>query len=614
MNAKQFANTCSNANPGETTPGRSVPQPTAWDIARRQLPVVAVLGGLLVSIMLIQYVLDRQREWRLREEQAAHRLEVGKEMITRDIERVTSDVRILAGLDCIADYVQLAASDRAGEFDAEQAAVENIFSEWLRQKQTYQQLRLISPTGREVVRVDWSSNDAHVVAPANLQDKRDRYYVQESKKLAPGQVFISEFDLNQEFGEIERPLNPVIRFATPVVDRSGSHYLLVANYRGTPLLNELGSISLPGTMFVVRQDGHFLVGPSSGDAWGWLLQHDTTFASRFPDAWAIHKAEAARLENNLPAPTCWLTSAGVFAFQEIDWTPADRNASAGSRSAQLLLVSFLARDEVFSTSNQLLYRLTVLAVAMLLPIFFLTRLWALATARRDLQNRWILDSERQLRDLSSRLVNAQEEERRAISREIHDQLGQQATAVNLDLRLAAKSIAEDVPLQAQLQRTIAHSDELLATLHDFATRIRPVELDDLGLAAAIESQLTELYQRTGIDVDFQENLGQRKIPTVVAENVYRLIQESLNNVSKHSRASLVEVTLMVNEATPQEMLVRIEDNGVGVSHAPNPLESNRSNGRLGMLGMRERMDLLGARLRVAEREQGGMLIEAIVPF
>ena len=115
---------------------------------------------------------------------------------------------------------------------------------------------------------------------------------------------------------------------------------------------------------------------------------------------------------------------------------------------------------------------------------------------RQLQNQQIAISEERLRELSSRLLRIQEDERRAISREIHDELGQQATAINLDLKLADRNI-ESEQARSHLERAIRENEQLLQTLHAFATRVRPAVLDDLGLRDALQSHLWEFHSNFG---------------------------------------------------------------------------------------------------------------------
>ena len=577
--------------------------PEHWLITRRQSIVMGVFLLLIALIVTVLYWKDRQQELRLREEQTVHRLELAYELISRDLERARSDALFMANQPAVRNFFPADEKSRR--------TVENEFRNFVRYKKTWQQIRLVDATGHETVRADWLENEARVVPRAELQDKKDRYYIRESLGLGINEVFVSEFDLNQEHGVIERPLNPVIRFVTPVaIENDPKRNLLVANYRGGPLLRDLAGISLPGQTFLIREDGQFLLGPTPNDSWGWLLNHPISFANRFPSSWK-HSRESA--EDFL------LTSAGAFGFREIQLQRFGHSQSGSSKgSDKLLIVSYISSQNVFENSRQLLNRLLILVSVILLPVFIITRVWAAGSLRRRQQNRLIKESEGKLRELSSRLVKIQEDERRAISREIHDQLGQQATAINLDLKLACRD-AQSGTVRAQLERAIDESEQLLKALHDFASRVRPVELDDLGLHDAVESHLWEFKDRSGIQFHLESNIDGVDLPSVVSENVYRLIQESLNNVVKHSNATRVDVKIEQTNIENQNVLnIVVRDDGTGPL---NSVETDgidgvsfNDNGRLGILGMRERVDLLGGTFHLRTEIAAGTKVEVSVPI
>ncbi len=440
----------------------------------------------------------------------------------------------------------------------------------------------------------------------DLQNKRDRYYFRESQDLPIGDVFVSEFDLNQEHGAIEQPYNPVIRFVTPVNDMSGSkRALLVLNYLGSRLLDELKAISLPGDTMVLRKDGHFLLSPDPGDQWGWLLGHDRTFAKLYRESW-----DQVKLADN----RCVLTEQGAFASRKLNVSSANNGVQSTipNDSTNLLLVSYLPSEQVFAVSNQLLWRLLLLAGLMIGPLFVFTRIWAISTVRRQQQNLRIFESEERLRELSSRLLRIQEEERKAISREIHDELGQQVTAINLDLKLAERETKSENAM-VNLRRAIKENEQLLDSLHDFATRVRPAVLDDLGFCDAVESHIWEFRERTGIQVELVSDLKDVELPPVVAENVFRLLQESLNNVIKHADASHVGVKIQVNPtdvATNGQSILQVVVTDDGIGQTLGAVDGSR----LGMLGMKERVDLMGGSLNIDSPENLGTTVVVQIPL
>lgn len=567
----------------------------AWSIAKRQLVMLLCFIALFVSIVLVLYSQDRRQEWRLHQEEATHRLSLAYEVISKELNRVRSDALFLAELSQFREY---ASGDQTNR-----QPLENAFSSFVNRKRSYDQVRLVELSGKELARVDFYNNAVRIVPLEELQDKSNRYYFQESLSLTCGEIFVSEFDLNQERGDIEQPLNPVIRFVTPVCDdNSESRGLLVLNYLGERLLNDLAAISIPGDTLLLRYDGSYLLSPNANDCWGWLLGHHRTFSQNHPDAWPhILSADG----------TCVLTNDGVLASRRLCLGTQYGRAkpqSAGTERYDLLIVSRLPHNQVFVTSNQLLNRLLFLGGLLFIPMFFLTRYWAITSARRQQQNQHIQDSEVRLRELSTRLLKIQEDERRAISREIHDELGQQATAINLDLKLAARDWNSSKP-QDHLQRAIKENEQLLHTLHDFAKRVRPSTLDDLGLTDAVESYVSEFQKRTGIQVELNTSLDGTRIPPAVSENVFRLVQELLTNVVKHADAKQVKINLnaKLEDSNPYFELF-VSDDGIG------QVESEVNVSRLGILGMRERVDLLRGKLEIESAAHQGTAVKVRIPL
>jgi signal transduction histidine kinase len=193
-------------------------------------------------------------------------------------------------------------------------------------------------------------------------------------------------------------------------------------------------------------------------------------------------------------------------------------------------------------------------------------------------------SSRELQRLSARLVAAQEEERRSIARELHDEVGQVLTAIKVELELARRSITNLGSPGRMLDDLDRLTDGALHTVRDLSHLLRPTMLDDLGLAAAIDWLLRSMGRRHQIDVQLvQEGLDERPDPeTEVA--AYRIVQEALTNVARHSYAKRCTVRLVWRA---DRLIVAVEDDGVGfdVDRAGEP-----GPGRgLGLVGLRERV-------------------------
>jgi two-component system, NarL family, sensor histidine kinase DevS len=212
-------------------------------------------------------------------------------------------------------------------------------------------------------------------------------------------------------------------------------------------------------------------------------------------------------------------------------------------------------------------------------------------------------STRVARDAVARVVDAQELERRRLARELHDETGQALTSILLGLRAV-----EEARSEAEAREATAHlREQVVETLHDvrrLAVELRPKALDDFGLVPALERLVETFTEQTGIPVELETVLGETRLPPPVETALYRIVQEALTNVIKHSRASRVSVLITRKR---DSVAAVIEDDGVGFS--PELVR----DGGLGIVGMRERIALLDGRLTVESEPERGTSLVAEVP-
>ena len=572
---------------------------------------------MITTLVATLVAVDRRNEWELRREQSVHRLDLAEEITRNALLAVRADALYLADQQQASRFAEGDISRRS-ELEVE-------YANFLRRKGCYDQIRVINMNGEETLRLNFAGGQPVVVPAEELQDKEDRYYFRESLGLRPGEVYLSDFDLNLEHGRIEVPLKPVIRCVAPIASVEGNvRSLLVLNFLGAPLLEHIDVTSHPGTTLMLNAEGEYLRGPHAQDAWGWLLGHERSFPRQFPEEWQ-------QLQRATDTPL--LTRRGAFLMRRVDTgrvvaspdglspTRTAANRTPASHQQYLRLLAYVPREAVFGSSRRLLARLCVLAICAYLPIVVVTGYWSRASLARAEQSRQLAHSEEHLRQLSSRLLRIQEEERRAISREIHDELGQQATAIQLDLKLAARNLPTTTDSNAaapHLERALREAESLLACLHDFARRVRPAVLDDLGLRDALESHLWEFSQRSGIAVDSLLDFPSQEIPDNIADNTFRLVQESLHNVLKHAEATrvCVQVVWRPGEAMPSPrgtgalpagMNIVIQDDGKGCWN------ESPTTDRLGWVGMRERVDLLGGTFQIQPAAPSGTRLEFLLP-
>ena len=178
-------------------------------------------------------------------------------------------------------------------------------------KRLYDQVRFIDKNGYEEVRVNFYRGLAKIISQHFLQNKKHRYYFEDSITLSKGQIFISPFDLNIEHGEIEKPIKPMIRFSTPIYFNNKKEGIIVLNYLGDKLLTELEKNlkeKISEFFFMLNSDGYFLKGKKSTEEWGFMYKNDETFEKYFSKEFLLIKDKH---EGQI------YTNKGLFTFYKI---------------------------------------------------------------------------------------------------------------------------------------------------------------------------------------------------------------------------------------------------------------------------------------------------------
>jgi two-component system, NarL family, sensor histidine kinase DegS len=216
----------------------------------------------------------------------------------------------------------------------------------------------------------------------------------------------------------------------------------------------------------------------------------------------------------------------------------------------------------------------------------------------------------QLRRLSHRILFAQEAERRRVSRELHDELGQTLTAINVRLAtLKNEATVSTRRLAARIGSTQRLVERSMKTVHRFARELRPPQLDDLGLIPALTFHMKDFTKRTRIPVHFTAFATVEQLSNMKRTVLYRVAQEALANVAKHAQASSVRVSIQRIKGLVD---MEIHDDGVSFDLA-RVLAAKRIT-RLGLLGMRERVEMVGGAFSVESAPGKGTTIRAQLPF
>jgi len=213
--------------------------------------------------------------------------------------------------------------------------------------------------------------------------------------------------------------------------------------------------------------------------------------------------------------------------------------------------------------------------------------------------------------LVRRLATAQEEERNRISRELHDQIGQYVPELKVRLKTLGGLCPDNDSVVKQLERLTQLADQIGQEVHSVAFQLRPTVLDDLGLDAALSHYIEQWSEHTKTVTGFHSNgFSGRRLPAEIETAIYRIAQEALTNVSKHAEAKGVSLVLT---RTAESVRLIIEDNGKGFDAETMMMKASGTERRLGLLGMRERVMLVGGTLNIESTPGAGTTIYVKIP-
>jgi signal transduction histidine kinase len=214
---------------------------------------------------------------------------------------------------------------------------------------------------------------------------------------------------------------------------------------------------------------------------------------------------------------------------------------------------------------------------------------------------------RDLERLSARLVDAQEQERRSLARELHDEVGQALTAIKMSVGVALRTPGTHPRAQAALEEARSVTESTLQGVRDLSQLLHPSMLDDFGLPETLAAYLRNFSKRTGVRAQFSHDGGAERMPPDVEVCLYRIVQEALTNVARHSGALSCSVALRQGE---REVELIVEDSGRGIVLTPGAADVRRG---LGLMGMRERAQALSGRFELSDRPGGGTRISVTLP-
>ena len=531
----------------------------------------AVLRGLLIALgAVLAWALfagalvhgERSEERARAAARAEHAVDLLRTLLEHEHEQLRQDLVYLAGQDEVLAWLDGGPT----------GAVSARWRHFAASRPGYVQVRLLDAEAREVVRLERRDGHLEVTAAGELQPKGERYYVRAARTLERGEVYLSPLDLNVEDGVIEHPERPVLRGVLALWGGEEPVGFVVLNASGAALLERLQRAvdAHPGTPWLLNADGHALGLPGEVTGFGAQLGSPPVFPTRHPDAWV-------RLQGADDGGEA--TADGWLAWKH---------------TGELVVAMLVPDAELERGSTQLAGPLS--AIGFLLFAFT----WPAGVLLVRAGERRRADAER-LHRLSARLLTAQEEERRRLSRELHDGVAQQITALRLQLLGAARH-PERAPATAQDAAESLRG--VLRDLQALARGLRPSALDDLGLRAALEALVDELAGSTGVRVESQLGDDDPALRPDHAGHLYRCAQEAVSNAIRHAGAQRIHLALSRRAG---EVLLEVRDDGRGFDPA------QPASGGLGLQGLRERAELMGGGLELVAAPGRGTIVRIRVP-
>ncbi len=248
---------------------------------KKYLGLSAILFLIISAPYNIKYKIDIDNFNQLENTRVKARLELIRNSAYFHINEFISDVKVMAKNETINRYIH----SRKPQIDKIHVAKE--FVAVSKVKALYDQIRYLSLTGMEIVRVNYNNGDPAIVPQYQLQNKSSRYYFKNTAKQAPEQVYISPLDLNMEHGKIEIPFKPMIRIGTNVYESGDKKGILIVNYYGDKILSHIKSLFTDSNSdsIMVNKDGYWLLNQEEDSLWGFMFNNNKTLAKIHPELW-----------------------------------------------------------------------------------------------------------------------------------------------------------------------------------------------------------------------------------------------------------------------------------------------------------------------------------------
>lgn len=291
---------------------------------------------IVISCILFFLHSGYQNHYAVKLKNEVDHLELMKFSMTRDLEVLVADLHVLVNSEALGNYVD-------NQADVSLATLESRLAVFAADRKIYDQIRYIDRDGKEIVRINYTSEAPIIVPRSELQNKRDRYYFQNAIHKKSGEVYLSPLDLNIENGKVEIPNKPVLRLAAPVIDSNREVAgIVVLNYKAGIMLDRFSTSSPVDSQqeyFLVNQDGFWLKSKESSRDWGFVLDHGESFANHSPEVWNATQHGNGKIK----------TDGGVYLYSKI--TPLEalglnQEASGTLQSEEWFLFAYIPAESL----------------------------------------------------------------------------------------------------------------------------------------------------------------------------------------------------------------------------------------------------------------------------
>lgn len=605
---------------------------------------------LVLTVLLYDRLLDAKLAPRLHDQQAS--LSEGLGVLNRYVASLRGNLLFLS------QHPAMGAVLERGD-PQNLALLRRLMLDFSQSSGRYDQIRWLDERGQERVRVDLREGRAVRVPDPELQNKADRYFFVEAMQLPPGAFYLSRFDLNQERGQLERPLKPTLRAATPLFDKAGrARGVLVLNYLGQVLLDRVGQISTRygGYLELVDFEGYWIYSRNPGQAWGFMLDRpQDTVASRYPQSWARMRSQPSGQ---------FIDAAGLWAFVRFDPGDSGDDPDGAERDSgrDWLLVSLLPVDILQSLRLQVFWQMLAFGAFMLFVGLAVVLRLALTEADRDRalagleargdelaqSNRQLTDTVEALQRTRGALIQAEKLSSlgtlvAGVAHELNTPIGAASVAASaLDksreqLEQGFREGLQRSALERFLQRNAEGLAIILANLgrmalltrafKQLATDRASVERRRFDLVALVDEVMLVFAPRLKatshrVLLNLPPSLMLDSYPGPLGQIVQNLIENALVHAFAPGESGTVRVRADIDDGG-RHCVIEVEDDGCGMTEEVlarifDPFfTTRRGSGGTGLglhLTHQLAVDILGAELQVSSTPGRGTLFRVRLPL